>query len=68
MTTLKKFYVRHQYLVIPYNMAVSIIISDALAIDKAIAYFSVNLGIRFARHYPSSVQADGHGGRSMLSK
>ena len=27
-----------------------------------------NLGMRFARHYPSSVQADGHGGRSMLTK
>ena len=49
-------------------MAVSRIISDALAIDKAIAYFSENLGMRFARHYPSSVQADGHGGRSMLTK
>ena len=68
MTTLKKFYVRHQYLVIPYNMAVSRIISDVLAVDKAIAYFSENLGMRFAKHYPSSVQADGHGGRSMLTK
>ena len=67
-TALKKLYVWHQYLVIPYNTTVSRIISDALAIDKAIAYFSENLGMRFARHHPSSVQADGHGGRSMLTK
>ena len=35
----KKFYMWHEYHFIPYNMAVSRIISDVFAIDKAIAYF-----------------------------